>query len=177
MSPSFIAIHSVIALHGDSSLDPVPPKQADATFIPIPSTENPRLLFSLFGLKSSFSDEPDANFCRSTSREGLSKDHESLKLISQSRITASSVRVTRQLPSTPYGCHRALTIGDCETTCVVGPIIFGFIRKGPLSGWPSKLDSGRRATWMVCKVTMAIYLPFGDIESCLICSLKLASST
>lgn len=72
MSPALIAIHKVIADHGDSLLEPVPPKQADATSMPAESEEN-ALFLPRSGVKSSCSEVPSASFLRSMARDGVSE--------------------------------------------------------------------------------------------------------
>ena len=72
MSPALMAIHSVIADHGASLLEPVPPKQAAATSMPTESEENARF-FPRSGSKSSLSEVPSASFLRSMARDGVSE--------------------------------------------------------------------------------------------------------
>lgn len=108
-SPPFIANHNVAADHADSSLEPLPPKQAEATSNPTESKEK-ALFLVLPGEKSCSSEEPITSFFRSIASVGLSVDQRLSRLNSQSRTTASTVTVTRQLPATPQGCHSMLAI-------------------------------------------------------------------
>ncbi len=116
ISPSFMATHSVIADHADSPLDPVPPKQADATSIPISSVEKPLFLPILYVVVSSSCEDAKESFFKSIASEGLSKDHLFVRSSSHTRTAASAVTVTRQLPATPQGCQRTLATGGCDKT-------------------------------------------------------------
>ena len=111
-SPSFMASHKVIEDQADSPLEPVPPKQAEATSKPTASDEKPLFLPNLSGAKFSSSEDPVTSFLRSTASDGLSEDHLFSLLNSQRRTMASAVTVTKQFPATPQGCHN--TSASCD---------------------------------------------------------------